>query len=185
MLNLGWFASFRTQVAIDQDGQPLPWYTYSAINFLEERLTADMRVFEYGSGNSTLWYSKRVKQVVAVESDSEWYAHVSLQLPEKDQISYRIIGQDYIHEPELHEPFDIVVIDGYERSQCAVVAERCLRDEGVILWDDSDLEEHRSGYEYLIKHGFSELKLFGLAPITFLTSQTSIFYKAGHNVLKI
>jgi hypothetical protein len=32
----------------------LPWITFPAIRFLERRLTAESRVFEWGSGMSTL-----------------------------------------------------------------------------------------------------------------------------------
>ncbi|MGD8634003.1 MAG: hypothetical protein PVF85_10565 [Anaerolineales bacterium] len=185
LANLGWYESFRTQAAIDRNDQPLPWYTYSAIHFLEERLNPDLRVFEFGSGNSTLWYSKRVKQVIAVESDPDWQTHIASQLTDNNSVSLREIGHGYIHEPKLYEPFDVVVIDGFERTECAPVAVKCLAEGGVIIWDDSDWEEHQSGYDYLTSQGYAELKFFGMAPITFLSSQTSIFYRSGHNVLGI
>src|SRR5262245_48494149 len=68
----GWNHSFRSAQAVDRQNNPIPWYTYAAIHFLEPRLQRQLRVFEYGCGNSTLWYSKRVSQVIAVEHDLQW-----------------------------------------------------------------------------------------------------------------
>src|SRR5437016_5174452 len=56
----GWSKSNRLGLPLAADGSPLPWYTYSAIHFLEPRLRDDLKVFEYGSGHSTLWYAARV-----------------------------------------------------------------------------------------------------------------------------
>ena len=42
---------------IDKNSNPLPWVTYGFIDFISERLNKSIDVFEYGSGNSTLWYA--------------------------------------------------------------------------------------------------------------------------------
>lgn len=53
-----------------------PWITFEARGFVETILKPEFAVFEYGSGGSTLFYSKRVKQVVTVEHDLDWHASV-------------------------------------------------------------------------------------------------------------
>src|SRR2546430_9982143 len=59
-----------------QNGNPLdgdsPWMTFAAIRFLDRLLTKEMRVFEYGSGGSSLFFSRRVREVVSVEHDGAW-----------------------------------------------------------------------------------------------------------------
>ncbi len=63
----------------NQDGgsaDDLPWLCFSAIEFLDRYLKSEMRVFEYGSGGSTLFFSRRVSQVWSVEHDSGWYEEV-------------------------------------------------------------------------------------------------------------
>lgn len=50
----------------------MPWLTFSAIQFLEQVLHTDMRVYEYGSGGSTLFFAPRVKEVISVEHDLTW-----------------------------------------------------------------------------------------------------------------
>jgi hypothetical protein len=64
----GHAASSRAQVPIDGDGNPTPWYTYPAIAYLSQLDFSERIVFEYGSGNSTLWRGARSKRVVSVES---------------------------------------------------------------------------------------------------------------------
>jgi hypothetical protein len=50
-----------------------PWINYRATEWLESYLSPTMCVFEYGSGGSTLFLSKRVAQVVSVEHDEGFY----------------------------------------------------------------------------------------------------------------
>jgi hypothetical protein len=49
-----------------------PLLTYPAIDFLHNVLNENMRIYEYGSGQSTLFFSKQVKEVITVEHDPEW-----------------------------------------------------------------------------------------------------------------
>jgi hypothetical protein len=49
-----------------------PWLTFGAIHFLESRLDRRARVFEYGSGGSTIFLASRARQVFSVEHDRNW-----------------------------------------------------------------------------------------------------------------
>jgi len=53
-----------------------PWLTYRAAKWLDSYLKPGMRVFEYGSGGSTVFFAQRVKRVVSVEHSPEWYKMV-------------------------------------------------------------------------------------------------------------
>jgi hypothetical protein len=53
----------------------IPWIVYPALAFLERRPLAGARVFEYGSGGSTLYWARRgATQIVSVEHDRVWHA---------------------------------------------------------------------------------------------------------------
>jgi hypothetical protein len=54
----------------------LPWINFSAIQLLKSTLRPQMRVFEFGSGGSTMFFSRRVKEVVSVEHDPLWHAKI-------------------------------------------------------------------------------------------------------------
>ena len=59
-----------------------PWITFAAIEFLENTLTKEMKVFEYGVGGSTAFFLKRVNEVISVEHDPEWLEKVSEKILE-------------------------------------------------------------------------------------------------------
>jgi predicted O-methyltransferase YrrM len=44
--------------------------------FVSHNMAEDMRVFEYGTGGSTIFFAKRVKQVISVEHDETWFQMV-------------------------------------------------------------------------------------------------------------
>lgn len=55
----------------------VPWITFEARDFLKRILKPEWSVFEYGSGGSTIFLSKRARQVVSVEHDAGWFSRVA------------------------------------------------------------------------------------------------------------
>jgi hypothetical protein len=175
----GWRRSNRMGRPVDSAGNPIPWYTYSAVHLLDQRLGRDLRVFEYGAGNSTLWYAKRVAHVVAVEHEPAWAELVSATAPANVEIALRPRREEYTAEIDGHAPFDVVVIDSQEwRVECARHAVARLTPTGVVVWDNSDRGDFREAFGDLdLFSGFRELPLFGLAPFAGTLSTTSILYR--------
>ena len=60
-----------------------PWIAFAAIDFLEGVLTKGMLAYEFGSGGSTLFFASRVREVVSVEHNPEWFARVVEDLDNK------------------------------------------------------------------------------------------------------
>src|SRR5262245_18982304 len=58
----------------------LPWFSYAAIDFLEDYLEPNMSVCEYGSGGSTLFFAKRTRSVFSIENDPRWFELLSCRL---------------------------------------------------------------------------------------------------------
>lgn len=67
----GWMDSLKESKPIDANGNPIPWMNFTIIKILEDRLTNDLNIFEYGSGYSTNFYAQKVKAVTSVEYDEE------------------------------------------------------------------------------------------------------------------
>jgi hypothetical protein len=59
--------------------------------------------------------------------------------------------------------FDLVVIDGMARALCAVmtVESHRLKDDGIIILDNSDRWQYNPIQEYLIQHGFGRIDFYG------------------------
>ena len=53
-----------------------PWITFKAREWLESYLKPNMSAFEYGSGGSTIFLSRRVNRLISVEHDKGWYNQI-------------------------------------------------------------------------------------------------------------
>ncbi len=176
----GWQHSRYMHQPLDENKSPLPWFTYSSIYFIQQKLRTSHTVFEFGSGNSTQWFAKRVKSIVSVEHDTVFYQKIHdtiSSLPNVEHV-FGALGEGYSAKILAYDKqFDVIIIDGRERIQCAKNAIQALKDDGVIIWDNSDREKYQEGYQFLIDHGFKQLDFRGAGPISHSEWQTSIFYR--------
>ena len=176
----GWIRSALDSMPVDAAGQPIPWYTYGSIDFLAARVRAEMNVFEYGSGNSTLWWSRRARHVVSCEHDPVWYDAMKSKVPANVDYSHVRLADDGAYARAIssrNEPFDVVVIDGRDRVNCAHSALPALSRSGVIVWDNSDRPDYEAGYRFLLENGFKRLDFWGMGPINTYGWCTSVFYR--------
>ncbi|MDO1444893.1 FkbM family methyltransferase [Rhodocytophaga aerolata] len=181
LLENGWFRSYHTKQSVDRDGQPIPWCTYPYIHFVEPRLQEHMEVFEFGCGNSTLWYSSRVKSIKAVEHDKNWVKLMESKLPANAQVVFQALQEDdnYVREVgKSGKKYHIIIIDGRKRSKSAREAVQHLTEDGVIVWDNTDLPQYQEGVKHLLNVGFKRLDFWGLSPITAHLNCTTVFYKS-------
>jgi hypothetical protein len=179
----GWFRSFQEHRSVDRAGNPLPFITYPAIEFLLRRVRGDMSVFEYGAGASTLWWAARVKEVIACEHDRGWYERISAQTPPNVTMIYEALEYGGAYAKIIRQfqaRFDIIVIDGRDRVNCAVNCPPALTSEGVILWDDSNRSKYEAGHRFLFEHGFRKIEFVGMGPIANEKLETAIFYRSGN-----
>lgn len=147
--------------------QDVPWWTFEASDrvagFLTQRPRA--RVFEWGSGASTVWLSKRAGDVTSVEHDAAWGVVLEPMLPRNAAV--RIVpsrpatggpGEERSAKPgfedldfsdyvaavdEADGLFDLIVIDGRARNACFRRAVSRLAPGGVLVFDNVDRERYR------------------------------------------
>lgn len=95
------FSRWRTMQQPDRTplGDELPWITLGGIEYLASILRGTDRVFEWGSGGSTLYLSARVKELVTVEHDREWFERVRERMREKNHTNWTGV----LTEPEMVE----------------------------------------------------------------------------------
>src|SRR5262249_60932922 len=128
--------SVRQQESVDAAGQPVPWYTYACLQWLSQLDLSALDVFEYGSGNSTRWWSGRCRALTSVEHDAAWHGKVAPLLPENVRYLLEPDAPGYVRSCEGE--YDIIIVDGVHRYDCAVHATRHLRDGGVIIVDNAN-----------------------------------------------
>ena len=65
----GYVKSWMIGYPINKKDENFPWWTYSFTDFFVPRINSSTKIFEYGSGNSTIFLSKIVDKIVAIEHD--------------------------------------------------------------------------------------------------------------------
>jgi len=175
-----------------------PWLTFTAIEWLEANLTPEMRIFEYGSGGSTLFFASRVQDVVSVEHDPEWHARTGeaiaargirnctylLRLPGRSpapavtstDAAYE--GMDFAHyvaaiDAYPDRSFDLVAVDGRARTACVLAALRKTKPGGLILLDNSERPDYNSAVDALA--AYERADFAGIAPYSTEITQTTIW----------
>ena len=179
----GWFKAFETKSSVDFNGDPIPWVTYSFIDFIKERITKQHDVFEFGSGNSTLFYSKYANHVSAVEHDQEWYEKCkNTNLNNADLIYCALeTGGKYCKSANTTgKKFHLIIVDGRDRVNCCKQAIQALTVDGVIVLDDSERAEYGEAHSFFKSQGFKYLPFSGMAPGVIISKYTSIFYKPNN-----
>jgi hypothetical protein len=122
-----------------------------AVKFIDAELTrrASPVVGEWGCGRSTLWFAKRCATLVSVEHDRNWRdviasalqqrgaKHASIVLAEMASPTY----PDAIFSTGL-DAFDLLLIDGRLRHECADVATKAIKRGGIVVLDNSNRPEY-------------------------------------------
>ena len=75
-IETGHLRSCLSSRAMDRHGDPLPWFTYSAIQFLMMKNFSGRNVLEWGAGQSTVFWASRSQSVTSIEEDPKWHAEL-------------------------------------------------------------------------------------------------------------
>jgi hypothetical protein len=186
----GYLKSLVALSPVGKDNAPLPWFTYSAISFLQERLNPDLEVFEYGCGNSTLYFQSKVKTITSVEHDDRWRELIRPKINSAKvfllSISIDESNNEYVDSiMKSGTKYDIVIVDGRRRVQCFEKALGAIKDDGIIIVDDADRPEYSAIFAMGETADLSYLRFRGLRPSSCFFDSTVIFYKRNRNCLGI
>ncbi|MEM7668603.1 MAG: class I SAM-dependent methyltransferase [Pseudomonadota bacterium] len=180
----------------------LPWWTFRAIDAAENFLAGrpDARVFEFGSGASTLWLAKRAAGVISVDHDAGWHDLVRGRLPETGNVTLVMRPADpgapdpaylseksgyggqsfqaYASEIDHHEGlFDLIVIDGRARVACLRHALAKRAPGGMILFDNSGRARYRDAID---GSGLAVRRLGGLTVALPVGDETTLLGESGN-----
>jgi predicted O-methyltransferase YrrM len=175
-----WWRSIRGST-VDLE---LPWMPYRVIEMLEEHVRPDHRVFEYGGGGSTLWFSRRCGELVTVEHDREWFpilerivgdlpnVTLSHQTDDNDWAGY--VGAINAY-PDDH--FDIIVVDGRQRVRCFEQARFKVKPGGLLILDNSDRDRYAETHGLVARWPFRKYR--GITPTEPVATQTTVWRRPG------
>ena len=137
----------------------LPWWSIGAIREMEKHLDGNQRVFEWGSGGSSLFMANRSKQVTTVEQDVEWHTKILMLIRTQKIDNLDVLAREinlggkeaFLNCPyakALDSTYDVIIIDGEDhfgpdsnwsaRETCFALAEKWIDPkDGIIVVDDS------------------------------------------------
>lgn len=107
-----WSHSFQDKT----DMHDLPWMTFSVTDFLMSSANKQMRVFEYGAGSSTLFWAKRVHEVVSVEHDAQWAQKIREELSHRHYNNVSLLFIPPVlrqgnEQPDIADPYGYATED--------------------------------------------------------------------------
>jgi hypothetical protein len=180
----GHFRSAIASRSVDAFGNPIPWYTYPAVDFLEILDLSDCRVAEFGSGHSTLWWAKHAKEIVTFEADKAWLNEISQKAAKFDNVQLKLVTspQDCAQyfKPDY---FDIVIVDGGSglgtsgRAQNAELAFANVRQTGLVIVDNTSADYCQPIIERANELGWRRFDLPGHTPGAAKRTCTSFFFR--------
>ena len=117
-----------------------PCIPYGARKALNSIINANMRLVEFGSGQSTLWYAKRCKEIISLETTDIWFQKVKRNLLKANCTNAKLIRWDSksISAKIKSPPPDLIIIDGLRRDICVEYAIEVATDSTWIYLDNTD-----------------------------------------------
>lgn len=174
----------------------VPWWTYGAIAEASSWLAAQerpIRVFEYGSGASTLWLAQRADEVHSVEHHAGFGEMMRAAVADDPKVVLRIVEPTASEAPavasrkeghagldfaayvdsidDVDGEFSLIVIDGRAREACLAKAAPRLAEGGIVVFDNTRRRRYRDA---IARSGLRERAFSGLTPTLPYPERTSI-----------
>lgn len=180
-------------------GQPmmreLPWISFGALHYLEAHLQPHHEVFEFGGGGSTLYFARRTRSVVTIESHAEWHERLVSMLNQRRLRNVRCelhpltgdaieqFQNDSFFQSIRKRMWDVILVDcycgfsaspfGQLRPHALTLAMEQLNPGGFIVLDDSWM------YQSLLtpRLGWRIIDYIGPGPCRYGVTSTAILEK--------
>jgi len=121
----------------------LPQINFSSLHIFNKIIKSKkLKVLEFGSGYSTIWWAnKNITEIVSIENNEFWFKKIfnkikDLQLDEKAKI---IKTNHYVD----NKKFDLIIIDGGDRlNHLKNTLLNNMHSETIIYYDNTDRINH-------------------------------------------
>ena len=179
----GWNETRRSKRAVLHE-QPIPWWTYASIQFVDQIVSTNSRILEIGGGNSSLYWMGRGNQLLTLETNPKWIAMLTLdeRFNEKNHKITHIPDEDLdsISNELEDQLFEVVINDGYgDRASIGEYLATKVSENGILIWDNSERGPDSKVIEHLKLNGWNALEFYGIGPINAYAWQTTILYRTN------
>jgi len=124
-----------------------PWWAPDAVKFVNDYLTKDSLVLEFGGGGSSPWLADRAKKVITIEHHPKWARMI--RESNKENLEVRELSRPYnlICKEFKDNTFDLIIVDGRDRVKCFKDAKRLVKPGGWIALDDAARERYGEAWK--------------------------------------
>ena len=185
----GWLES-KIHQRSQRSGRPIPWFTYSALHFLDSLDLSETRVLEIGGGASSLYWEGRAATVVTLESPGPWADAIEEEFtkPSSTLVRAEIGAEEFPPDTlaglvALMKDAEVVVVDGGNRAAFLEMA--ALVPLNLLVVDNSDRSDLASSISALQSKGWIRLPFGGLGPLNSYGWETSIFFRSVAELRKL
>lgn len=185
--------SLISGLSCDENNDYIPWFSLNAVQFIKNNFNKNWKILEYGSGASTLFFLKNnVSHLISIESNQFWYDFLANKIAtiysSKQKSDHVFIMVNNAINDESYEKlaknlsknygkFDVVIIDSLKRYKCAINSILAIKDDGIIILDDSERDNYNKIFSFLKERGFASIDFPGYAAGGFRIKNTTIFTK--------
>lgn len=170
----------KLEIVRDDDGSPVPWMTYSAIDFLKKNLNNNHEIFEFGCGSSTLFFANRVKKVVGIETKVKWFE--MLKTSNLNNVEITLMEDGLTNDlyqnfaKNSGQKFDFIIVDSIKRFLSATNSICALKPGGAIILDDSERDNYKKILDFFVEKKFIQKDFSGSVPQQTRPKNTTFFF---------
>ena len=167
-----------------------PWLPYLVADYIKQ--LKPQRIFEWGSGESTLFFVSLGASIVSIEHDSQWYDETEPKLDKLGMDDYFLVPyqdgtigsnpanpihyksastqlgevnfKQYASVIDAYEKFDLILIDGMARASCLYHAASHVAEGGCIVLDNAERDYYMQNVSFLFE-GWERILFEGYGPI--------------------
>jgi predicted O-methyltransferase YrrM len=141
-LNLQFILGIISKILKEKNDRKEPWLTSDSIKIINNLIKPTDTFLEFGSGQSTLWFAKKVKKIISVEHDKKWYEatkHNSKNV-ENLKLIFAPTKNSYLDVAKKlkNNSIDICLVDGMWRLDCLLLAFKKIKVGGIIILDNAE-----------------------------------------------
>lgn len=159
----GHSVSIRNSLPVASDSSAIPWYTYPFLDYIVDLDVSEWTVLEFGSGQSTHFWSARASRVISYEHSPEW--RQKLMAKNLPNVEVRLFeGESTLKELFTLDPIpNAIIVDGWKRLACARESLRAFGRNPIYILENSDWFPQTAAL--MREAGLAEMRFKGFGPI--------------------
>ena len=140
-LNFKFIIGAIRKIILESKNRNTPWLNTPAIHLLDNWIKPNDKILEFGSGQSTIWFATKTKNIISVEHNKDWYKQIKFKL-NKIKVKYIFAKNktEYlaIFNKIKNESIDICLVDGEYRRDCIIKVASKIKIGGLMIFDNAE-----------------------------------------------